>query len=373
MTKIAVYSIAKNEAKYVNRWYDSVKDADGLFVLDTGSQDNTVDLLEERGITVFSASFFPFRFDSARNLILQQIPKEYDWCLFLDLDEVLDRDWYTRLKSAIETNPKATGFNLYFVFNTCQDGRPNITYYRHMLHRTDSYMWHYPVHELLTFKGDGKNLILNTDVRAYHLPDNTKPRSQYLDLLKLSVAENPDCPRSMQYLAREYMYNESYNNAILLFQEHMKIESNPILRCESMRYIAECFTGLKRPQETERWYFRAIAEAPMHREPWGDMADFYYRCGEFESCLGMIIGMLRITDVPENSVIRKHDYYATWPYHMGAVCYHNLLSTANACLFIREAIALSPNDPYVIADFISITKEIPKSLNLDNLSNITVI
>ena len=40
--KVIVYAICKNEEKYVDKWYDSVKEADKIFVLDTGSTDNTI-------------------------------------------------------------------------------------------------------------------------------------------------------------------------------------------------------------------------------------------------------------------------------------------------------------------------------------------
>ena len=35
--KIAVYTIAKNEVSFVNRWFNSAKEADSLHILDTGS------------------------------------------------------------------------------------------------------------------------------------------------------------------------------------------------------------------------------------------------------------------------------------------------------------------------------------------------
>ena len=65
--KVCVYAIAKNEEKFVRRWLDSMKEADGIYVLDTGSNDDTVRLLKEGGAVVESEVFRPFRFDSARN------------------------------------------------------------------------------------------------------------------------------------------------------------------------------------------------------------------------------------------------------------------------------------------------------------------
>ena len=64
--KICVYAISKNEEKFVDRWMDSVSDADEIVVLDTGSTDNTVEKLKERGATVYKEEIVPWRFDDAR-------------------------------------------------------------------------------------------------------------------------------------------------------------------------------------------------------------------------------------------------------------------------------------------------------------------
>ena len=48
--KINVYAIAKNEEQFVKRWVNSMKEADNIYVLDTGSTDNTVKLLKELGV-----------------------------------------------------------------------------------------------------------------------------------------------------------------------------------------------------------------------------------------------------------------------------------------------------------------------------------
>ena len=40
--KVIVYAISKNESKFVDRWYESMKEADDIYVLDTGSTDDTM-------------------------------------------------------------------------------------------------------------------------------------------------------------------------------------------------------------------------------------------------------------------------------------------------------------------------------------------
>lgn len=50
--KIAVYAISKNEEKFVERWVNSMNEADEIYVADTGSTDNTVELLKQKGVIV---------------------------------------------------------------------------------------------------------------------------------------------------------------------------------------------------------------------------------------------------------------------------------------------------------------------------------
>ena len=42
MTKICVYAICKNEEKNIENWYSHVKEADLIYILDTGSTDMTL-------------------------------------------------------------------------------------------------------------------------------------------------------------------------------------------------------------------------------------------------------------------------------------------------------------------------------------------
>ena len=59
--KVCVYAIAKNEEKFARRWLDSMSEADGVYVLDTGSSDETVRLLKEGGAIVEQRIFEPTR------------------------------------------------------------------------------------------------------------------------------------------------------------------------------------------------------------------------------------------------------------------------------------------------------------------------
>src|SRR5512135_2615319 len=106
MMKIAVATIAKNEAQFVKRWAKSCADADYRFILDTGSTDETIDEAWDIGVTVRQQIFNPWRFDHARNHALSLIPEDIDSVIWLDMDEVLQPGWREALEQATATRPR---------------------------------------------------------------------------------------------------------------------------------------------------------------------------------------------------------------------------------------------------------------------------
>ena len=82
--KIAVYSIAKNEAKHVERWAQSASEADVLVILDTGSEDKTVSIARSLGITTVAKQYEQFEFHKARNDAMDAIPDDVDYCISMD-------------------------------------------------------------------------------------------------------------------------------------------------------------------------------------------------------------------------------------------------------------------------------------------------
>ena len=98
--KVYVYAICKNESQFVDRWMDSMLEADGVYVLDTGSTDDTVEKLLSRGAVVEIKTVTPWRFDTARNLSMELMPDDADICICIDLDELLHPGWRELLERA---------------------------------------------------------------------------------------------------------------------------------------------------------------------------------------------------------------------------------------------------------------------------------
>jgi len=350
--KFAVYAIAKNEAKHAARWFEGVKDADEIYVLDTGSSDGTQKILSDLGVKVNNVSMEPFRFDTARNMSLNQVGLDVDWCMFIDLDETMEPGTITKIKEAItaaELNGSFNSFmlNLVFTFDTVGNKKlPLITYPRECIHKRQAFFWKYPVHEMLA-PYDGEYFYLELPFNVYHEPDSTKSRSSYLELLQLAVEENPDDARQVQYLGREYMYRGDYLDAIMWLRKHIDMETHGPFRSESATYISRCYQAMdgtleEAMDEAESWALRACAEFGRAREPHCELAYLYFSCGAWESAIGMLRSALRIDSAPTAAMIHDAKYYGAWPYHLLAVCYQEIGNNVEARKNIQHAMALSP-------------------------------
>ena len=94
--RVYVYAISKNEEKHARRWMASMTEADGVYVLDTGSTDDTTTILRELGAHVSEERIEPWRFDTARNRSMELLPEDADIVLVHDgaralvTDEVIE-------------------------------------------------------------------------------------------------------------------------------------------------------------------------------------------------------------------------------------------------------------------------------------------
>ena len=276
--KVVVYAISKNEEKFVDRWVNSMKEADEIYVLDTGSKDNTVKKLEEKNVIVVKEEIEPWRFDVARNKSLNLVPEDADICVCTDLDEVLKPGWRKTLEEIWNKEITRLRYNYNWSFD--EYGHPAVNFYIEKIHTRKDYKWTHPVHEVLTYIGNKEEKFITTDkITVDHHPDSTKSRGSYLPLLELSVKENPEDDRNMHYLGREYMFHQRWNECIDTLIKHLNLKSATWKdeRAASMRFIARSYKNLKRYEEARMWLDKAIEEAPYLRDAFVERATLEYQ------------------------------------------------------------------------------------------------
>lgn len=344
--KIVVYAISKNEEKFVDRWVNSMKEADAIYVLDTGSTDNTVKMLKNNNVNVVVKEINPWRFDEARNASLDIIPDEFDIYVCTDLDEVLLPGWRKKL----EENWKKNTTRAKYTYNWKLDdnNNPIISFYSDKIHIRKNYIWSHPVHEVLQYNGI-ENYVVIDDLILNHYPDIYKSRASYLPLLELSVKENPNDDRNMHYLGREYMYYEKWNECIDTLIKHLNLPTAlwKDERCASMRFIARSYKNLNRIEEARMWLKKAINETPYLRDPWVELGFLEYENNNFNEAIFYLEEALKIK-THEKTYINEIFTWNETPYDVLAICYFNISNFKKSLENINLALAINPNDDRLI-------------------------
>jgi len=304
MSKVCVYCIAKNEEAFVERFMAQARHADLVVVGDTGSTDGTVEAFRRCGAVVHNITVSPWRFDAARNQVIDLIPAEYD-CLFsIDVDETLETpDWKEKVLQAWVGNNRV---RYWYSWSLKPDGTPDRRFVYDKIHSRD-FRWVSPVHEVLELAPGGVEKGGFAEIELYHRPDCSKSRGSYLGLLEIAVKERPHDDRILHYYGRELYFVGRNAEAILVLLKHSELEHAwAAERAASCRMAGECSTRLGRIDEAEWFYTKGVSICPGEREPLVALAKFYLSKGAYEKCYRTAMAAVNIPPV--------HDHYLVDPY-----------------------------------------------------------
>lgn len=343
--KVCVYAICKNESRFVSRWMQSMSEADLVVVLDTGSTDDTVELLRQAGAQVTEETIMPWRFDTARNRSLELVPKDVDICVCTDLDEVFHPGWRERLEQAWKPGMGQVSYRYTWSFEP--DGSEGCVFWSEKIHARNGYRWSHPVHEVLEWTEEGVRPAIHPveGIQLDHHPDPNKSRGQYLPLLELSVAEAPEDDRNMHYLGREYMYRQRWDDCIRTLKHHLQMPTARWAdeRAASMRYIAKAYANKGEVGQALAWFYRAVAEAPHLREPCVDLAMLFYERQEWEGVLYFTGCALKLRQRPK-TYICEATAWGSLPWDLRAMAFYHTGRLEQALEAAREAAKLAPTD-----------------------------
>ncbi len=348
--KIAVYAISKNEEQFVKRFCESAKDADLILIADTGSTDNTVGLAKDCGATVHNICITPWRFDKARDTALALIPGDYDVCISLDLDEVLEFGW----RKEIERVWTEGTTRLRYKF----DWGCGISFFYEKIHHRHGYWWKHAVHEWPKPDDRITEVYAHTDMLLVsHHPDPTKSRGQYMPLLELAVKEDPHCPRNAFYHARELTFYARWQEAIESLNKYLSMPEAtwPNERCYAMRLLGQAYDEIGNGWEALKWFRRAVAEAPDTREPWVELAMACYRREMWPESYSAAMSALAIKD---KQLVYTMDpsVWTEKPYDLASIAAWRLGNKEEARQLCLKALEFAPSDSRLLKNLELITE-----------------
>lgn len=346
--RIGVYTICKNENQFVRRFVESIwcngRGANRLFILDTGSTDNTVEtflsIISELNIPidwlVISTKTYEcgFRFDVARNDNLEMIdPDEFDVLMSVDLDEILVEDFWPDLRNIVSEHPDFSRIHYLYAWNHDENNNPGRVFWYDKIHPSRGYRWKCPVHEML-YNIDSKQYVYGDTYKMneniiylHHYPDSSKPRSSlYLPLLEIRVKENPYDMYGMYYLMREYMFANNLDGAFRIANigyAYYSINSNNDT-WNGFTHFSLALANLYRlrgyAQIAEYYYKIALGSEPTLRCCYIDYAQFLAYKNKSNEVLTLLENAEKLA--PKKNEWHELDFNWTWrPLLIKAIAY----------------------------------------------------
>jgi len=276
--KITLYAIAKNEEKNIEKFLLNSKKFDDVIVVDTGSTDNTVQLLRDAGIKVYehSQTREEFDFSVARNTALSYV--ETDWAFSLDFNEDVD-EFFPEGFDAVES--EFTAFR-HLRFDDNGKNEPQQSTESHIrFHRTKNYIWVNAVHEIPTFRPTESHLNevgVDTTIKITKAIHKTVDKELfYLSLCERELEKDSTNTYYLWFVFNHYFAIQNSQKAIEYGQEYLN-HSKPYFDTFRISVFCRCSFMLFAQQNIKlaaNYAFHAVSEAMNLGEPYLSQAFSY--------------------------------------------------------------------------------------------------
>lgn len=149
---LSVIIITKNEQTHIAKCLESVKWADEIIVLDSGSTDETMSICRQYTSHVYETDWQGFGIQKQRALD----KATGEWVLSIDADEHITPELHAEIENAMQSS-QYSGYQIPFLSNFCgkqiRHGGWYPDYHLRLFRRTDSEFTNAVVHERVDVKG----------------------------------------------------------------------------------------------------------------------------------------------------------------------------------------------------------------------------
>jgi len=267
MAKLALSVITKNNEETIGRLLASVaKYVDGIFITDTGSTDNTIEIAKQYGAVISEFKWID-DFAAARNFAFAQVPEEFEYILWADSDdEIVGAENLPDIVEQMEMQDITATFFQYNYTIDPVSGHVLVKHARERVVKRGKYEWKGRLHETLIPKGQDKG-VLSDLVEVNHWPtqesivDNEHRNMRILEAQYEAEGENKD-PRTEYYLARAYFDAGEYAKANKMFQDYLEHSGWDEERAMAWNYVGEIHKQFNDYESALTAYFEALRERP---------------------------------------------------------------------------------------------------------------
>ncbi len=324
--------IVKNESKIIRRLLDSVMPIiDTYCICDTGSTDNTVEIIEsyfeEKGVAgkIVREPFKNFEYN--RTFALQSAVGMSDYVLLLDADMILrigaDFDKSADLGGAVDAYHLFQGSDSYYYKNT-------------RIVKNDSRVKYWGVTHEVVSTPDGwvygtipRNKLFIQDIGDGGAKSDKFERD--IRLLLDGIKESPDNQRYYFYLGNSYHDCGKYVEAIPIYQRRIELGGWKEEVWYSHYKIGSCYKNMGNMANAIHWWMKGFNYHPQRLENLYCIIEHYRSTGHNAAAYLYCVHALNVLETLDDETIDnflflQKDVYSYKLYYEMSICgyYYNL-------------------------------------------------
>lgn len=283
--KLSLCVIAKNEAQSLPVMISSVKDiVDEIIIVDTGSEDNTLEVARQYTDKVYEFIEDEFSFANARNESMKHVTG--DWILILDCDESVHPDTAAVLRATLEKQPEHVELVLPNMVMCNNDGSIHQEFLCERIIRNGrGAAFDGAMHNHVNVEVGPKRvaipslqLIHNRVVREEkYRAQRANQRAQMAE----RVFADKDDRRSLFYLAGTRFDCQKYDECVPVFEKYLEISDWPEERYQASLLLAQAYFQLDRPDDARRVLAASLKDDWKRAEAYLMLGDIAAGRGDF--------------------------------------------------------------------------------------------
>lgn len=291
-------------------------------------------------------------FSEARNANLAQVPKDYDWVLWMDSDDSLDKPH--KVRDVAKASGKFDAVYVDYLYDRDEEGNPQTVHMVARLFKNNgSHKWKGMIHETLV-ETRSATQGMTKDFMVIHHADEARTQRSFERNIKLlekqleAEAKDPD-PRTFYYLASTYMDAGHVEEAKQLFNDYLTLSGWDQERCVAETKLGRIFLSEGNRAEAKKHFMLAMGEDPDNPDPRVEMGSLELELKQYrkaqvwlESVLKMKVNQTTLERNPMSYTFRTYLLLANVYFDMGGKWLDK------AAKFAKKARKYKPNDSKVV-------------------------
>lgn len=340
MITISVCMIVKNEEDVLDRCLQAVRQfADEIIIADTGSSDRTKEIAGRYTRQVHDIPWTE-DFAAARNAAFDKATMDY--CMWLDADDVVDRENIEKLNRLKETlSPEVDMVKMRYHTGFDAQGTVTFSYYRERLvRRAAKFRWVGAVHEVIPPSGR----VIHSEIAILHKKIHPSDGDRNLRIYQHQIQQGVILsPRDQFYYARELFYHNQLQEAVEILETFLDsgmgwVENN----IEGCKLLAQCYQKQEKQHKALEALFRSFCFDRPRAELCCQIGDLLFTQGQIQSAVYWYQVALKQTRNDSSGAFVQPDCYDYHPYIQLCLCYDRLGDHQKANAYNEKAGRIKP-------------------------------